>query len=203
MSTLITWQDPDTGALGVIQLDAIQTESPEDTLTITDHPVEMGANVVDHAREQPARISIEGVVSSLPNPRVDKDTGFQSIALSVPGMSAPGTQTIRLDPPKPPLELSPNGLIQAGVGALVNAITGGPNLNATFAGVPRSETIVRDGQMLQQNAPRDRVRDVYEALLRVMAARQLVSVSTRHRDYFDMMIERVAKPRAVEDGSDE
>lgn len=200
MSTLIKWQD-ETGALGVIQLDALQSENPEDKLTITDHPVEQGANVVDHAREEPTILTIEGIVSSLPNPRIDTDAGFRTYELLVPAMTAPSTQTIKLNPPKPPLALNPSGLIQAGVGALVDAITGGPNLNATFSGVPQRTTFELKAQGLQQNAPRDRVRDVYEALRRVMAARQLLTISTRDRDYFDMMIERVAKPRAIEDGS--
>lgn len=200
MPTLITWQDA-TGALGVVRLDAVQTENPEDVLSITDHPVEQGANVVDHAREEPTRITIEGLVSSIPSARVDTDAGFQSFEFTAPAMTAPGTQTIKIEPPKTPLDVSPNGLIQAGIGALTNAVTGGPNLNGTFAGVPQRTTATLKGQFYQQNAPRDRIRDVYEALRRVQTARQLVTVSTSSRDYFDMMIERLAKPRAVEEGT--
>lgn len=199
MATLITWVD-ETGKLGVIQLDALQSESPEDALSITDHPVERGANVVDHARQEPTRISIEGMVSSIPNPRIDTDAGFQTFEIAAPAMTAPGTQTIKIEPPKTPLDVSPNGLIQAGIGAIANAITGGPNLNGTFSGVSHQTTETLKGQFYQQSAPRDRVRDVYEALLKVQSDRQLVTVSTRDRDYFEMMIERVAKPRAVEDG---
>lgn len=200
MSTLITWQD-ETGALGVIRLDIATSATPEDSMTITEHPVEQGANVVDHAREEPTRFTLEGMVSSLPNPEVDTDTAYQSFELTVPVMNAAPNQTIKLQPPEPPIQLSPSGLIQAGVGAIVNAVTGGPNMNAEFAGVPRPGSVTLQGQGLQQTAPRNRIRDVYEALLRVMTARQLVTVNTRDRDLFDMMIERVAEPRAVEDGS--
>lgn len=202
MAILITWNDEATGSIGVIRLDSVQTESPEDAMTITDHPVEQGANVVDHAREEPTRLSIEGLVSSLPNPRVDKDTGFQSIELSVPVAIAPGNQTIKLEPPKPPLALTPGGLIQAGVVGLVDLVTGGPNYNATFRDADYVQAVAHPkAQLLKQNSPRSRTRDVYEALLRVQSARTLVTVNTRDRDYFDMMIERVAKPRAADDGS--
>lgn len=201
MGTLIYWQDEATGAIGVVRLDAMQTESPEDNLTITSHPVEQGANVVDHAREEPPRLSVEGVVSSIPNPEVDTDAGFQTIEITVPAMQARPTQTIKLDPPQPPLALSPSGLIQAGVTAIGNALFGGPNMNAEFAGEPIRGKAQLKGQFYQQNSPRNRVREVYEALLSVQAKRQLVNVSTRDREHFDLLIARVAKPRALEDGS--
>lgn len=196
MATLITWQDPDTGAIGVVQLDAIQSESPEDSLTITDHPVEQGVNVVDHAREEPTRFSLEGIVSTIPNPAVDTDAGFQSIEVTVPGRRDPGPQTKKLQPPQPPITPSIGGLIHAGIGAIV-----GTSINAQFSGEsqPAKSTIKIQGY--QQKSPRNRVRDVYEALLRVQSARTLVTVNTRDRDYFDMMIERVAKPRSVDQGS--
>lgn len=196
MATLITWQDPETGVIGVIRLDAIQTESPEDSLTITDHPVEQGVNVVDHAREEPTRLSIEGKVSTIPNPAVDTDAGFQTIELSVPTRREPGPQTIKLQPPQPPITPSVGGLIHAGIGAIV-----GTSISAQFAGESQPSKATIKAQVFQQKSPRNRVRDVYEALLRVQSARTLVTVNTRDRDYFDMMIERVAKPRSVEAGS--
>jgi hypothetical protein len=196
MGTLITWTDPDSGAIGVIRLDAVQTESPEDSLTITDHPVEQGVNVVDHAREEPTRLSLEGIVSTIPNPAVDTDAGFQTIEVTVPGRRQPGPRTIKLQPPQPPITPSIGGLIHAGIGAIV-----GTSISAQFASESQPITTTVKIQGYQQKSPRNRVRDVYEALLRVMTARTLVTVNTRDRDFFDMMIERVAKPRTVEGGS--
>lgn len=196
MSTRITWQDPATFALGVIRLDAVLSESPEDAVTITDHPVEQGANVVDHARVEPNRLSIEGVVSTIPNPAVDTDAGFQLIEVSVPGRRQLAAETKTLQPPQPPITPSIGGLISAGIGALV-----GTSIKAQFAGatVPDKSTIQIRGY--KQNTPRNRVRDVYEALLRLQEARTFVTVSTRDRDYYDMLIERVAKPRSLDNGS--
>jgi hypothetical protein len=201
MGTLIYWQDEATGAIGVVRLDAMQSESPEDNLTITSHPVEQGANVVDHAREEPTTLSVEGIVSSIPNPAIDTDAGFQTIEITVPIMLRARNQIIELDPPKPPLALSPSGLIQAGVTAIGSAIFGGPNMSAEFAGETTKGKADLKGQFYQQNSPRNRVRDVYDALLAVQSKRQFVNVSTRDREHFDMLIARVAKPRALEDGS--
>lgn len=196
MATLIYWQDPSTGALATIRLDAVLSESPEDSLAITDHPVEQGANVVDHAREEPTRLSIEGIVSTIANPAIDRDTGLQVMELSVPVRRGGGTQTIELHPPQPPITPSVTGLVRAGIGALVgNSITGQFSAETR----PGSETI--RVQTLQQNSPRNRVRDVYDALLAAQSQRLLVTINTRDREFPDMMIERVAKPRSVENGS--
>lgn len=197
MGTLITWQDPDTGTVGVIRLDAVLSQSPEDTLTITDHPVEQGANVVDHAREEPTRLSIEGIVSTLPNRHIDTDTGLQTFELTLPvRFRDRDSQTIDLHPPKPPITRSVGGLVSAGIGALLGNTVKVQVRPETLPG-----TIKVQIQGLQQQSPRNRVRDVYEALLRVQSARALCTVNTRDRDYFDMMVERVAVSRSVDNGA--
>jgi len=197
MAHLITWQDPVTGAVGAIRLDVVTSETPEDALEITDHPVEQGANVVDHAREQPTRLSIEGRVSTVPNPAIDTDTGLQTIEVPLASMRARDQQTIELHPPQPPITPSVGGLVRAGIGALKGAVP----VKGTFAGEPQRVRTNIKIQGLQQNAPRNRVRDVYEALLRVQSSRVFVTVNTRDRDYFNVLIERVAKPRSVENGA--
>ncbi len=199
--TLLYWQDDESGETESVEFDATTSESHEDTLSITDHPVETGANVTDSAREEPTRLTIEGVVSSLPNSRIDTDADFQTVELTAPAMLNPGTQTKKLDPPTPPLEKSISGLISAGVGALVSAIGGGPNYNATFTGNPKPGTVNVKAQLYQQTAQRNRVRDVYDLLLKAQSRRLLVTVQAKHREHFDMLIERVAQPRSAEDGN--
>jgi hypothetical protein len=200
MATLIYWQEE--GLVGVIRLDAVQSTSPEDVMTITDHPVEQGANVVDHAREEPTRLSIEGVVSTIPNRHVDTDLAVSTIELTAPGLVPGNPQIITLKLPEPPpITPSVGGLIREGVGRISEAISGGPNLDATFAGTPKSGNVTLKAQVLQQREPRNRVRDVYDALRRIQNGRILCQVQIRDREFFDMLIERVAEPRAVGDGS--
>ena len=198
MSLLIYWQDAATGALASIRLDAVTGETPEDTLDITDHPVEQGANVVDHAREQPTRLSVEGIVSSIANLAVDTDSGLQVFDISVPArrVQGNGTQTIDLNPPKPPITPSIGGLIDAGISALFSA-----QMRGQFAADTSPITISAQAKGIQQNSPRNRVRDVYDALLLAQSQRQLVTINARDREFPDMMIERVAKPRSLDNGS--
>lgn len=52
-------------SLGGLTFDIVVEESHEDSLTITEHPVESGASVSDHAVEKPRRVTIRGAVSDV------------------------------------------------------------------------------------------------------------------------------------------
>lgn len=49
-----------------LQVDAAPRETHALTDTLTDHPVEKGANVTDHDREEPDRLTLDCVVSNTP-----------------------------------------------------------------------------------------------------------------------------------------
>jgi hypothetical protein len=49
-----------------IVFDATVTETHTDKLTMTQHPVETGADVTDHARKEPEEITISGIISNQP-----------------------------------------------------------------------------------------------------------------------------------------
>jgi hypothetical protein len=74
-------------------------------------------------------------------------------------------------------------------------------MKAQLTGEPKKGQRIVKAQMLQQKTPRSRVRDVYDLLLKAQKRRLLVTVQARYREHFDMLIERVAQPRVVEDGS--
>jgi|SRR6185503_3872212 len=61
----ITWEG-DTGQTYNIALDATTSERHASPATITDHPVESGANTSDHIRPEPETLSLQGVVSNTP-----------------------------------------------------------------------------------------------------------------------------------------
>lgn len=54
--------------LGAIVLDASVSETHTAEVEITEHPVERGANIVDHKRPKPDAVTIEGLVSNTPLP---------------------------------------------------------------------------------------------------------------------------------------
>jgi hypothetical protein len=58
--TILRW---DTGTM---EFDAVVSESPEHSAVITDYPVELGANLADHMRVQPVRLSLQCVASNAP-----------------------------------------------------------------------------------------------------------------------------------------
>ena len=196
--TTLFWQDPDSGETEVLEFDAVISLSPEDAVTITDHPVEQGANVSDHARDEPERLSIEGIVSTVPNVALDDDVALSPLDLEVAARPAAGTRTIALDVPSPPIQPDPNGLLQAGISALGNALSGGPK--ATVNDTSDTKVVTRTARALQQRSPRNRIRDVYDKLLGAKTKHVPITVQTTVRDYFDMQIERIAAPQSASSG---
>ncbi len=49
-----------------IAFDATVSERHSDTLTLTQHPVEQGADVTDHAQKEPEALDINGIISNHP-----------------------------------------------------------------------------------------------------------------------------------------
>jgi hypothetical protein len=206
MPQLIYWQDDETGVTESVQFDAVQVVTPDDRLTVTDHPIEGGATVSDHAQKDPNRVTVEAVVSNMPQgPRADGqggDTDAHRVALDlvVPTMKGPREKTITLDVPKPPIQISESGLLQAAVVGIVGLLTGAGSPKATVLQVPGQTVRERSVQVFRQDAPRDRVRDVYELLLKAQEGKFLCTVQTRRREYFDMLLEGIGQPDTVEDG---
>ena len=197
--TTLFWQDPDSGETEIVEFDAVISLSPEDAVSITDHPVEQGSNITDHARDEPERLSIEGLVSTVPNAALDDDVEISPLDLDVRARPAGGTRTISLDVPSPPIQPDPNGLLQAGISAIGNALSGGPK--ATVNDTSDTRIFARTARALQQRSPRNRIRDIYDKLLGAKTKHVLITIQTTVRDYFDMQIERIAAPQSVSGGS--
>jgi hypothetical protein len=198
MAVILYWQDEDSGETESIQFDLVESEAHEDILTITDHPVEQGANVSDHAREEPTRLTLDGFVSNVANRAIDGDAADEQVEIQHPTFGDAGTRTVALEVPSPPIHASPSGLLQAGIGALKGAILGGPK--GTFLGRRRRVRARATIQLYRQRAARNRVRDVYDALLRAQSKRALITAQTALREHFDMLLERVPAVRDAESG---
>lgn len=195
----IFWLDDSLPTLQMIVFDAVTSLNPEDTVTITDHPVEEGSDVTDNARSNAGRLSMEAIVSMTPNPKIDPDVQLADISFTPDVRNPMNTVRFPLDIPSPPIQLSASGLLHAGAGALVGLFSGAP----TAQGLETSSLLERKvitARGYQQTSPRNRIRDVYEALLQLKDKHLLVNVTSSHRDYFDLMIERVGKPQSAVDG---
>lgn len=55
-----------SGGTDTIQMDACITESYSVTNTLTDHPVEQGANITDHSRPEPIKITLDCSITNTP-----------------------------------------------------------------------------------------------------------------------------------------
>jgi hypothetical protein len=197
--TILYWRDDDDRTT-VVRFDAVTGLSPEDVGTPTSHPVERGVNVVDHVRDEPERLSIEGLVSSTPNLLIDGgEVGGAPLDITIHARPLAGQQTIELDIPSPPIQPDLLGLVSAGLSALTNALIGAPK--ATVSDPADARVTQAQARAVQQTSPRDRIRDVYEKLLDAKLKRRLVTVGTRDRDWSDMLITRVAAPRTTDTGA--
>ncbi len=82
----LAWLDAG-GSAQTLRFDVVSSETHEALLTLTDYPVEVGANVVDNAREMPKTITVEGFISSKPlasNPGMASVLANQSFDLVIP-----------------------------------------------------------------------------------------------------------------------
>lgn len=199
MGTKLYWTDKDSGETITVVFDAVTGLSPDDPVTITDHPVEEGADVTDNARSQANRLSIEAVVSMVPNPKLDTDVALASIDLRVATRRPREKLKFALDIPAVPVQFSESGLVQAGIGAIKSAIFGPPK--ATVLNTPGYQTEKVSAVAYTQSSPRNRVREMYDTLLKVKDDHSLITVLSSHRDYFDLMVERIGKPQTAADGT--
>lgn len=198
MATIFYWQDDESGETESVQFDVVDGEEPEDVATPTDHAVEQGLNVTDHVRMEPAALTVEGIVSNMVNPMLDDDLISEQVELQVPVLDDPGFVTTPLNVPSAPIEPSPSGLLQAAVGGLKSLFTGGPQF--THRGEPKRTTRTFTVTAIKQEEPRDRIRDVYEKLLKAQQRALLVTVQETHREHYDMVFTRIGKPKRLEDG---
>jgi hypothetical protein len=199
MATALFWTDKDSGEFVVLNFDAVTGLTPEDSVDVTDHNVEEGAPITDNARSAPATLNIEGIVSMVPNARIDDDVALGDVELSVPFRQQGASITFPLDIPKVPIQFSETGLLNAGIGALSSALLGGPQATANGPSAPRTGRVV--ARALLQSSPRNRVRDFYATLLKVKDDHSLIDIVSLHRDHRGMMITRVGAPRTTADGT--
>lgn len=63
--TVIRW-DAANGASALMSFDAVESEAPEHAIVVTEYPIEMGANLVDHIRPKPVQLKLTVYVSNSP-----------------------------------------------------------------------------------------------------------------------------------------
>lgn len=204
MPTTLFWTDDESGELDSVQFDVTTSEEPTDTVSITEHPVEEGADITDHVRKEPELITVEGYITNTPHPGnigPDDDHVWSTTNVTAGAIGPMKTDTIELDVASPGVQLSETGLIQAGISALGSLVTGGANNQAKVLRPGNHRTDSVSAKVFSSPSGMNRARRAYDKLLYVQQQALLVTVVAEDREYFDMVIERLAKPRATGDGT--
>jgi len=199
----LEWKDKKSGVLQVVQFDVVTNETHEALMTITEHPVEEGTDVVDNARPKPMKLTIEGFVSNKPlwsNPGVELLSEYIPINLEIPKpIRKKRPSRVKLEIPKPSLKLNVASLVTAGIGALVDLIKGGTY--ATLAPEPPAAGSVKATLLAPKDVYPDRAAAMHQVLLAGQIDRALVKVTSKMGQIENMLIEKVSVPRTVETGN--
>jgi hypothetical protein len=190
----LEWQDA-SGQTVSLTLDVTASETWEDNVTLTDHPVEEGISVTDHAKDEPVTYLVEGIVSNVPMPGQD---GVQSanIEVTYDAGADRGTQQIELDVPVPPVRFSPQELAHAGIAAINRSVSGKPK--GTFWGPLKRARTQAKASVLQHGTARNRPKEAHDLLLSAKAAKALITVRSKTRELRDLQITRIAASRDTE-----
>ncbi len=81
--------------IGDLALDCTVTETHTATSTVTEHPVESGANITDHIRPDPVQLSITGIVSDTPigSRQVQRSIDIGGASVQITQQEAPTSAT--------------------------------------------------------------------------------------------------------------
>lgn len=154
-----------------LYFEAVLSESAEHMVTATEHVVEEGANITDHVRENPRRVTLEVFLSNTPitvaGP-LDMQITFET--LDVPKRESNG-----------PIGITPGALIQAGAAAISNLLNGAKTYRAA---------------VLKAQAPGPKVvREVMQLLEGWQSSKTLGKVYLPWRTYESMIIEKLTPTR--------
>ncbi len=168
---LLTWYNDSGVQAGQVQLDAAISETHTTTAQITDHQVEVGANISDNIRPMPKKLSLQGIVTNHP--------------IATPSTQMRGIVGV------------PNGRITTKVRAKQGAIPIGLPVPPMGSVVEK----VFDYSALYFASEFDRVRDVYGELTLAQQTGMLFTVTTSLTQYTNMAIENISTPRSAETGN--
>lgn len=181
------------GAIVSIEFDATIREEHQGTTTVTEHNVEVGANVSDHARPELRKITCDVCVSNtpirVPLTNTDGVTGdFTAIDIDVPG---------KIDIPRILPGIGLAGAIDRDLFRTTD-VTKVTVLN--FGGPDIVDTTVAGGTKIAK-AAMNRVLSVYNELEFLRTSSTLVTIDSFLQQYTNMVIKTVSAPRNVSDGT--
>ncbi len=194
MTQLVNISWTDGGPTFSLDIDATTNEQHDADNTVTDHPVETGANIADHVRQEPDALTITGTISNTPiHLPGDHNGGAKATTADVFATwdgndsrgTAHGAKKVLSDFLPVP-HLLPAIPVGGGDEASIGRLTTGGRAVATV------NTF---------SLPFDRVKDCDQALLQLRNSGNVCRVITSLRTYESMAIVKYGVPRSVEQGN--
>lgn len=183
-----------------LHFEVVKTEQTERTNTITEHPVETGANVADHVKRELDRFTLEVVVSNTPINDVNDVYGatLDGVDLVAPGIDYTSNPRELRPPPVPAPFPTPGNAIQMGLGAVGDLL-----FSSTASGgyLDRVQTSLRDKALVTKWAAHfNSVRDVTTMLTDWRNRGVVGQVITEEETFASMVITKVAVSKTAELG---
>lgn len=178
---VLSWEDPLTGDTVAVTFDVVDTVTRTVDTELTEHPVETGSDIVDHARTMGMMIEMTGYVSNTPlysTEGGEKNASWQEVELPGPVQRIPISYAGSISTPSG----HPQSLSQAVTGPLIGAVSG----------TPRATMLVRDWV--------SRVREIEDLLRGAQEGAYFISLDDSAQAFDNLIITSRGVTRRVEDG---
>lgn len=173
---------------GLLICDAVSDAGFTAEVDFTDHAIDDGSSITDHAVRKPETASLTLTHTQTPMKQIP---GFSVAAqpLQVRQVTY-GKQTTKLDiRQKKGIPANVSGLISAGLNALAK---GAPSELAGQKSQPKSVNQL-SVTVLQADSGKDRIGEFFDVLLKLMADVEVLTISFKGRDYSGYVLTSVKK----------
>ena len=177
MGAFVKWLPTGAVQFKFMYFDVVTSETHEGSCFISDHPVEKGADISDHVRDELDKVTLEVFISNAP-------LGMPN----TPGVGDGQQQSMPIDPPTytAPLAPTPGAVFNAIGGALSSLLSGkADKINANVL-------VFGDTNYVAQTL---------EAIRDLKTSKQLVNLVTSEHMYDSMILENYTLPRDASSGT--
>ncbi len=177
---VLSWED-NLGQLVTLTFDVVELVSRTVDSEITEHAVEEGADITDHARTQGMIVEMSGYVSNTPLYSTfggEKNARWETVDLPGPVQRIPIGYAKEIATPSG----SPQSLAQAAVGAISGAVNGSP----------KAIMLVRDWV--------SRVKEIEQLLDEAQESARLCSFDDSEQSFDNLLIQSRGVTRTTDDG---
>lgn len=191
---LFSWVDT-VGNTQTLNADVVMSLMDKRSVKLTDHTVEDGSVITDHAVIMPESISFELVVTQTPLGGPGMRSGSVDVSFEGRTMAA-DSYPLKARPS----EFKPGGflLLSQGLRSLVSGLFAGATPAPTFTGSKLDKKFGSAKAIVAvATTPSDRVNDTHDRLIEILQNVQRVTISFKGRLYIDYLLTEVELSHAA------